>query len=196
LVSKPKFDFRRSIRPPDYDYTQSGAYFITICVQGRICRFGEIVNGQVLLNMIGEMMPVEWEKLNERFPMLELDEFVIMPNHLHGIVHIKGKEPLDSHGRRPSISGSIKGEVCKPALGDIIGAFKSITTHEYISGVRELDWPRFKERLWQRSYYDHIIRNEKGLNEIREYIENNPLQWDLDQDNPKNVWFHRTSPSS
>lgn len=187
MVNNPKFHFRRSIRLPDYDYTQSGAYFITICVQDRICRFGEIVNGKVLLNVIGEMVHVEWEKLNRRFPMIELDEFVIMPNHLHGIVHIKGEKTLDSHGRRPSISESTKGEVCKPALGDIVGAFKSITTNEYISGVQGLDWPRFKKRLWQRSYYDHIIRNEKELNEIREYIENNPLQWDLDQDNPKNI---------
>jgi putative transposase len=108
MVSNPGFHFRRSIRLPDYDYTQSGAYFITICVQDRICRFGEIVNGKVLLNVIGEMMHVEWKKLNRRFPMIELDEFVIMPNHLHGIVHIKGEELLDSHGRGRSISNQQK----------------------------------------------------------------------------------------
>ena len=205
----PQRHHRRSIRLKGYDYAQAGAYFVTICAQGRECFFGEVVNDQVQLNDAGQMMESAWLDLPNRFPHVELDEFVVMPNHMHGIIVIVDRATDDvgaglvpapkaiTNGATPDratpdgatpdgATTRVAPTAIGPTLGDIVGAYKSITTDEYIVGVKQRGWPRFDRKLLQRNYYEHIIRNERELNAIRQYIQNNPLKWALDRDNPTN----------
>ncbi len=109
------------------------------------------------------MVQRAWEQLPDRFPDMALDSYVVMPNHFHGLVVFTQNAPQP--------------------LGSIIGAFKSITTHQYIVGVKENGWPAFDKKVWQRNYYEHIVRDEVSLARIREYIVMNPLRWDADREN-------------
>ena len=172
----PQKHHRRSIRLGDYDYSQAGAYYVTIDVQNRQCLFGNIVDNEMMLNEAGKMIDEQWNALPQRFPNIELDVYVIMPNHFHGIIVIVGASLVDAH---PAVV-----QIPNPTLGDIVGAFKSITTNEYINGVTTNNWPRFHKRLWQRNYYEHVIRDEANLNRIRDYIQSNPANWDEDEENP------------
>jgi putative transposase len=185
----PERHHRRSIRLKGYDYSQAGAYFVTICVQGRECLFGEIVGDAMRLSDAGQMVRDVWLGLPDRFPGVELDEFAVMPNHSHGIIVIVGAGlvPAPDVPRvvQPTAEASRRATTrVAPTLGEIVGAFKSITTHEYVMGVRQHGWPPFPGRLWQRDYYEHIIRSEPELDRIRAYIANNPLRWALDMENP------------
>ena len=184
---------RQSIRLHGYDYSQSGAYFVTICVQDLQCLFGEMVNSKMVLNDAGQMIESIWSELPERFPHVKLDKFVIMPNHFHGIMVFRGGEScirpktgeqstgemgeIGEHKVRPY--GTLPG-----TLGRIMQAFKSITTHKYIAGIKQKQWPPFPGKLWQRNYYEHIVRDENELNDIRRYIMDNPKKWNLDRENP------------
>ena len=294
----PNRHHRRSIRLKGYDYSQAGAYFITICTQDRACLFGKVVNGEMRLNDAGRMVLAEWNRLPERFPHLVLDAFVVMPNHVHGIVVITNPATDDTATTAPTIVGTglvpvpnagtmgavpdagtmgaapdtgamgaapdagtmgaapnagamgaapdagmmgavpnagtmgaapnagalgaapnagtmgaapdagamgaapdagmmcavpddgattrvapTVGDIVAPTVGDIVGAFKSRVTVEYIRGVKTSGWPPFRGRLWQRNYYEHIIRNERALERIRDYILTNPLHWHLDREN-------------
>ncbi len=159
---------------------------MTICVRGRECVFGDVVNGEMQCNEAGEMICAEWEALLQRFPTVELDEWVVMPNHLHGIIVIVDSartSPMDS----PDGAGMNPAPTSKSTLGDIVGAFKSISTNQYIEGVHNKGWIPFFKKLWQRNYHEHIVRNERELEAIRKYIHNNPKQWMLDRDHPNNV---------
>jgi putative transposase len=171
----PDIHHRRSIRLKHYDYSQSGAYFVTICTQNKTCLFGDLIDGQMILNGPGRMLQKEWDTLSERFSEIELDAFVVMPNHIHGIIFIVGAPLVSAHsfdqdraGTRPAPTNTI---------GDIVGTFKSIATHQYVIGIRQQQWPSFPGRLWQRNYYERVIRSEPELNIIREYIANNPSNW-------------------
>ena len=175
----PQKHHRYSIRLKDYDYSQAGAYYVTIDVQNRECFLGEIVNYEMVLNDAGKMMEEQWVALTERFPNIELDLYQVMPNHIHGIIVVGA-----TLAKRPV---GVVAQNKNPTLGDIIGAFKSITTHEYILGVDNKHWPQFYKRLWQRNYYEHVVRDEKDLNRIRDYIQSNPANWDEDEENPKFV---------
>jgi REP element-mobilizing transposase RayT len=174
----PNRHHRRSIRLKGYDYSQAGAYFITLCTQDRACLFGRVVNGEMRLNDAGRMVLAEWHRLPERFPHLVLDAFVVMPNHVHGILVIT--DPASTVGATTRVAPTR----VAPTVGNIIGAFKSRVTVEYIRGVKTSGWPPFRGRLWQRNYYEHIIRNERALDAIRRYILENPLRWHLDRENP------------
>ena len=194
-MDMPKKPQRKSIRLKEYNYSQPGAYFVTIVTQGRICRFGEIKNGEMILNAAGEMAREQWLALPKRFPMIELGSFVIMPNHGHGNIVINderrgGACPRLMAGAQTKLATTrvapMRNENA-PTLGDIVGAFKSITTVEYIRGVKELGWSRFEKRLWQRNYYEHIIRDQKDWERIHLYIEANPSRWDDDEENPLNI---------
>jgi REP element-mobilizing transposase RayT len=191
----PTRHHRRSIRLKGYDYSQAGAYFITLCTQDRACLFGKVVNGEMRLNDAGRMVLAEWNRLPERFPHLVLDAFVVMPNHVHGILVIT--DPAPTVGATlvvaPTVSAPNAGTmgavpntgatlVVAPTVGNIIGAFKSRVTVEYIRGVKTSGWPPFRGRLWQRNYYEHIIRNERALNAIRQYIMENPRRWQMDRE--------------
>jgi REP element-mobilizing transposase RayT len=167
---------RRSTRLRDYDYAQAGAYFVTICTQDRLPLLGSVTDGRMHLSPAGEMVARVWSTLGQYYAGVSLDSFTVMPNHLHGIIVLseppqRGEEPGESATPAPSLSF-------------VVGRFKSFTTHEYGKGAREQGWPRYRDRFWQARFYDHVIRNERGLDAIREYIANNPLKWELDRLNP------------
>jgi putative transposase len=157
---------RRSIRLKGFDYSRSAIYYVTICVQNRECLFGTILQNQMLLNDAGGMVSAEWLALPSRFPSVILDKFVVMPNHFHGIIYIS-----------PDSSDN-------PTLGQILGAFKSIVNNNYITGVNIKNWQPFDKRLWQRNYYEHIVRDDFGLQQIQAYIQNNPSTWHTDSLHP------------
>ena len=181
---------RRSLRLDGYDYAQAGAYFVTVCTQNRLCLFEDIVDGEMQLNDAGRLVRSAWEALPDRFPGMELDAFVVMPNHVHGIIITRGRgesciRPGDCH--EPG-SGDHKNRpygTMAGSLGRVIQAFKSTVTYQYVLGVRQRGWPPFHGRLWQRNYYEHVIRNERELDKIRQYIATNPLKWALDRENPQ-----------
>jgi len=190
-----KFDpqqyHRRSIRLQGYDYSQAGAYFVTIVAQGRACLFGEIVKDEIVLNPAGMMVQTAWQSLPKRFNNIEPVVCVIMPNRFHAIVIVNepvGAGLVPALADRAHASGASGATTrvapTKPTLGQIIGAFKSITTHEYIQGVNCLGWPAFDKRLWQRNYYEHIIRNSNEADRIQNYVESNPVMWNNDEENP------------
>ena len=145
---------RRSIRLRGYDYSNNGVYFITICTQNRECLFGKIVDNEIVLNKAGQIINDGWIKLKNEFLNIESNEYIVMPNHFHGIITVGA--PLvgaqNRAGTRPA-----------PTVGDIVGTFKSLTTNKYIQGVKSGDFPLFNKRIWQRNYHEHIIRNEKDL---------------------------------
>ena len=157
---------RRSIRLQKYDYSQSGSYFVTVCTQHRECLLGDIVNEDMVLNVTGKMVLDVWAQLPMRFPTIELDEFIIMPNHVHGIINIQ--TGISETGAASSA----------PTLGQIVRMFKSVSA---IAVNKILN--RKNKPLWQRNYYERIIRNEEECNRTREYIFNNPAQWASDENN-------------
>jgi putative transposase len=162
------FPSRRSIRVPEYDYSQPGKYFVTLVSYQRKPSFGCINHeGQVEINPLGKIVHYEWLCLKEILPV-ELDEFVIMPNHFHAILVLPGgNDLLPSIPHKGLVSGS---------LGMLIGQFKSrVTRHIRVM----LNAPDFL--VWQRNYYEHIIRRETDLSAIRHYIQENPSQWSHDQ---------------
>lgn len=159
---------RRSIRLRGYDYASPGAYFVTLCTQDRLCLFGEISEGEMHLNEIGHMIKRWWLSIPRKFEHVDIDAYVIMPNHLHGIIVIKSMIE-----RQHNVS-----------LASIVRWFKTRTTNDYIRGVKWMGWPPFRRRLWQRNYWEHIIRSERSLERIRRYIMENPPRWHLDRENP------------
>jgi REP element-mobilizing transposase RayT len=185
----PQIHHRRSIRLKGYDYSQSGLYFITICIQNREFLLGKIEQNLMILNPAGEMVKQMWQQLPQRFPHIQIDEFAVMPNHLHGIISISMVNTIPSNHIQGQYLEQIQPlETTKSVkLGDIIGAFKSMTTHQYIQGIKQDNWQGFMGKLWQRNYYEHIIRDQESLNNIREYIINNPLKWEDDPENPNQI---------
>ncbi|MBF2025149.1 MAG: transposase [Oscillatoriales cyanobacterium C42_A2020_001] len=181
----PNKHHRRSIRLKGYDYSWSGAYFVTICVQHRACLFGEIWDGKMHLNDVGQMVQEVWQMLPERFPDITLEAFVVMPNHVHGIIRLVSNpvrvSTSDTLTDNPAIALSRKRGA---KLGDVIGAFKSISTHQYTIGVKQQHWEPFNQKLWQRNYYEHIIHDAKTFQRIQHYIQTNPQRWQFDQLHP------------
>jgi putative transposase len=177
----PTRHHRRSIRLPAYDYTQPGGYFVTVVTHQRQCLFGEIVDGQVLVNGYGEAIREEWLWSARIRPEIRLDAFVVMPNHIHGIV-IMGEPIVGAHGRAPLQRAPLRRVPLHRAprsIGSFIAGFKSAVTRRIneIRGTPGLP-------LWQRNYYEHIIRDEEELNRIRQYIIDNPSRWEDDAENP------------
>ena len=274
----PKIHHRKSIRLKGYDYSQSGLYFITICVQNRECLFGKIVNGEMVLNDAGKMADNVWMKMPERFLNVQLHEYVIMPNHFHAIFEIVGAPLVGAQYNRVTENNRVadnntvslydpdtqnntgaqndpvvqndmdtqnitdalndpdtknnmvtqnntgaqndpvvqnntvtqnnvvaqnntitqndnsvsigKGQpqgiapTVKPkTVGDMLGAFQSMVTVEYIRGVKQCGWQSFNGKLWQRNYYENIIRNQKSYQRVSDYITNNPKNWEKDKFN-------------
>ncbi len=171
-----KFDkgkhHRRSIRLKNYDYSQGGAYFVTICTFNKECLLGNILDAKVQLSEIGKVVADYWRWLGQQYDYIYLDEWILMPNHLHGIIVITGQ---CKGGAR---TAPTKGDKRKP-LGRLIGAFKTVSAKRINDMRKSVAAP-----VWQRNYYEHIIRNEMKLNSIREYIVNNPFKWDEDEENP------------
>jgi putative transposase len=246
----PEIHNRRSIRLKGYDYSKAGLYFITICVQDHKMMFGEVIEGEMVLNDPGNMLETEWKNLKTRFPIIKLHEFIVMPNHFHGILeivsateminqtvgstlvvdhtkqvdHINQIDHNDQINRKEQVNKNEKGNnyyygqpqgiaptyrtdkntenqginpTCRTekntenqgiaptikTVGDIIAAFKSITTVEYIRGVKKSGWKPFNRRVWQRNYYEIIMRTEQSYINISNYIINNPRNWKEDKFN-------------
>ena len=177
----PERDYRRSIRLKGYDYAQAGAYFVTICVQDRECLFGQVVEGEMRLNDAGLVVQAVWDELPDHYPGVNADTFVVMPNHVHGIVILVGAGP-----RACPNSGQPQGVAPTLSLPDVVHRFKTLTTKRYVS-VKICGWSPFHGKLWQRNYYEHIIRDESSLHCIREYIATNPARWVEDPENPENA---------
>lgn len=160
---------RRSIRLPGFDYSSEGAYFVTICTKGREELFGSSINGIMDLNWVGEIIEEEWLKTQQIRKFVELDEYVVMPNHVHGIIWISDNLPVGAT-RRVAPTKTIK--PC--TIGSIIGQIKSTVTKRIMRTN-----PVFGE-IWQRNYYECIIRNYDDLDAVRRYIRENPLNWEND----------------
>jgi putative transposase len=179
----PRQHHRRSIRLKDYDYSQSGAYFVTICVHERECVLGNVIEGETRLNEYGEIVAKCWHDLIDHYPHIGLDAFVVMPNHVHGVIVIDDENVADpmvgaGAGLRPAPTATTK----RYPLSEIVRAFKSFSARR-INELRKTAGIPF----WQRNYYEHVIRNDRELNAIREYSLHNPLRWDADLDNPINT---------
>jgi len=184
----PSKHHRRSIRLKGYDYTQAGAYFVTIVTQNRICLFGDIVEGEVRLSALGQIVAESWQWLAMRYEYVDLDECIIMPNHLHGIIVItddgRGGSRTAPTIVYPNARCLMGGSRTAPTagkrkpIGRLIGALKTVST-KAINEQRGTPGAS----VWQRNYYEHVIRNEDSLNRIREYIITNPLRWHLDREN-------------
>jgi putative transposase len=244
---------RHSIRLKGYDYSQPGAYFITICAQDRASLFGAAAAGAVRPNAAGQMVERWWLELNHRFPSIRTQAYVVMPNHFHGIIaivdpdvpprvaapvgadlcvrpvpgasetvvvcdqgtHPGGPMPPDGDAASRHRGAPVGADLCVrpvdaaadpvgadlrvrpvhadagappahagPPLSEIVQWFKTMTTNEYIRGVKTLGGPGFRARLWQHNYYEHIIRGERSLRRLTRYIAGNAARWDVDRENP------------
>jgi putative transposase len=172
---------RRSIRLQEYDYSQSGAYFITVCTHNKECLFGVIADGEMLLNDAGRMIEKWFYELPRKFDGIVLGEYIIMPNHVHYIIENIGPVGADLC---VCPSNADTGEHAGSPLHKIVQWFKTMTTNEYIRNVQTNGWQSFNGKLWQRNYYEHVIRDENELNGVRQYIIDNPVKWDTDEENP------------
>ncbi|MDJ0797804.1 MAG: transposase [Calothrix sp. MO_167.B12] len=172
----PQIHHRRSIRLKEYDYTQEGAYFITICTKNKQYIFGDIKQGEMKLNSLGMIASACWEEIPQHFSHIKLDIFVIMPNHIHGILWINKKIPGENEPRQygQMVAGSIPG---------VIRSYKSAVTKKMNQTCNQ----KGISSAWQRNFYEQIIRNEKSLEEIRKYIANNPVNWENDCENPGDI---------
>lgn len=191
----PKIHHRRSIRLKGYDYSQAGAYFVTIVAWQRECLFGEVVEGEtpkggvIVLNDYGRLIGKWWHQISVHFPNIETLTFVIMPNHIHGIivVHNDGRGAVSAPDGDNQIEYSGGGtpplQARKPTLGQVVAYFKYQSTKE----INAMDGTGTITKFWQRNYYEHIIRNEHEMNRIHRYIESNPSQWADDTENPANI---------
>jgi putative transposase len=162
---------RKSMHLRDYDYANPGYYFVTICTRDKRCLFGDVVADEMILNEVGLIVDACWRAIPDHFAMVVLDQHVAMPNHVHGIVGL-GDIVRARH------ASPLRDDRCV-SLGDVIGSFKSAVTRQLrlLPGMAGAS-------IWQRNYYDHVIRSEASLHAIREYIINNPAQWAMDKENP------------
>lgn len=176
MIFNPYSRQRRSLRLQEYDYAQNGAYFITICTHRKHDLFGEITSGKIRLNECGQIVVEEWLKTEVIRREIILDEYIVMPNHFHAIVIIQAA----CRGDWPVAPTSPRAHGPKPeSLGALMVGFKSSVTKR-INELRQTPGAP----VWQRNYYEHVIRDENDLNSIREYIAYNPARWAEDEENP------------
>lgn len=181
MAFNPDVHHRHSIRLKDYDYAQHGAYFITICTRNRERLLGSVQDGQIALNDVGNIVESVWHGLPNRFPSVGLDAYVIMPNHVHGIITVGAQLIAPCPVGRNDKAGQEGVMNHAPTLGNIVRTFKAASTNV----IRKSRAPAF---AWQRNYHEHIIRDERSLNGIRRYIQVNPLLWLYDRENPQAVY--------
>ena len=173
-----------SARLKGYDYASNGAYFITICTSDRCCFFGEIKNDDMSLNSVGEMVQKFWNAIPQHFPFIILDEMVVMPNHVHGVLWIDNVNGRDAINRVST--GGITGEnnpMFHENISRVVRWYKGRCTFEINKKYPDINFG------WQSRFHDHIIRNEKSLENIRCYIINNPNMWQRDRNNKDGIWI-------
>ena len=209
---------RKNLRIPKFDYAQPGAYFVTIVTQDRQKIFGQIIDMDVELSDVGKMVKEVIDQIPGHYLGVNVELFVIMPNHVHLLLLITnvaaGLSASVAAGLRAGVvAGPRAGVVASPRAGvvagpracqsdhiedgqpqgvdptkeqlslpEIVHRIKSLTTHRYSIGVNEKGWPRFEKRLWQRNYYEHVIRNERDYQAVFDYILNNPRNWEMDEE--------------
>ncbi len=184
MKATPERHQRKSIRLQGYDYSRAGIYYVTLCISDRQCSLGRMVNGRIKLSPVGEIAHKYWEEIPHHFNNVGLDEYVIMPNHIHGVLILKNNnqvgvqnfEPLPIHKNRHIHRYQ---HIIPHSIGSIIRSFKSAVTH----WCKQNGFINFRG---QRNYHDQIIQDEKELYPIRKYIRETPKKWELDQDHPKN----------
>lgn len=190
---------RRSVRMPLFDYTLPGFYFVTVCAFRRRCVFGSIDQGEACLTSLGRIVAEEWQRTADLRPCVSLDAWVVMPNHFHGIIQLVQPLPHTMGGvstlREPRSAGAGElGHPFKPTTpttfgkpvanshSTIIGAFKAAVTRRAKAALG------FREAVvWQRGYFEHVIRDERALERAREYVENNPARWEIDREHPSRL---------
>ena len=183
---------RRPLHLPGYDYAQAGAYFVTVCTRAREPLLGQVVAGEVVLSPFGQIADAVWRWLGEQYAYVVIDTYVVMPNHLHGILWIVD-DPVSAAGglggclrsgrsRTTATQTPLPNETKRKPLGRLIGAFKTVSTKQ-INLLRSTPGAAF----WQRNYYEHIIRGERALERIRRYIRSNPARWEYDHENPSRL---------
>jgi REP-associated tyrosine transposase len=198
-MSHSKFDTRKhhrhSIRLPNYDYSQPGAYFVTIVAWHREYLFGEVVNGEMRLNDVGKIVQWEWLELPKRLCFIELGAFIVMPNHFHGILIFHENAGATRQGLTKARSGEAPGPRVNaegidgsPLPRGPQPASLAVIMAQFKSRVTKRLWkiPSLKgTQIWQRNYYEHIIRSERDLQNKTGYVEANPMLWEKDEENPR-----------
>lgn len=193
VAFNPNRHHRRSIRLKHHDYTSAGFYFITICTHQRRCLLGNVMEGAVQLSEFGEIVAACWQAIPQHFSQIQLDRFVVMPNHLHGILVVtdmdKGMVVTTDTGRGMAMPCPYTtfqsrkfGQPISGSISTIVGSFKSAVTKQ-INLLRHAPGTP----VWQRNYYEHIIRDDRALHQIRDYIEHNPITWNQDQLHPNHL---------
>ncbi len=197
MSNRPPLPQRKSLRYKGYDYASVGAYFVTVCVRYGRCLLGEVCDGEMIPNEAGRMVETCWHELANRFPTLALDEFQVMPNHVHGIVWLR--PPVGAQQSAPVVdpAGAASGAptdvhdptgnglINSPTLGQVMRSFKSK------SALAANQTLQRSGHFWLRNYWDRIIRDDRELDDIRAYIRTNPQRWQDDQlhpDAPPNQW--------
>jgi putative transposase len=190
----PTLHHRKSIRLKGYNYSNEGLYFITICCKDNLCLFGKIMDSEMKLNDAGRMIAKWYKELEHKFPEIKCLESIVMPNHFHCIIEIVGADLRVCPNEIADLSDcpnknttldvknkNIEGEHIGSPLHRVVQWFKTMSTNEYIRGVKTLGWQTFNGKLWQRNYFEHIIRNESSYQKISNYINNNPSKWEEDK---------------
>ncbi len=193
MAYSPLIHHRNSIRLKGYDYSRAGLYFITVCAKDKQHLFGSVPNAEMVLNIFGQIANDHWAKLPERFSNMELDVFQIMPNHMHAIILLTdyqvgaGLAPaLDDgqtardNGDRAGTSPAPTGPTTSNAIGNIVGAYKSLVANECLEIFKQNHPGEIMGKIWQRNYHEHIIRTDAAYNNIRNYILCNPSNWKQD----------------
>lgn len=155
------------LRLRDWDYRLPGPYFVTLYTHDRLALFGSVTDSEMHRNPSGHMLRTIWQRIPDRYPNAVLDGFVVMPNHVHGIIM------LDTDERGELVPDA-------PVLSDVVRWFKIQTTMKYGDGVKESGWPRYQDKLWQSGFMDHIIQTDAALTRLQDYIECNPALWEDD----------------
>ncbi len=158
----PQIHHRKSIRMRGYDYASKGAYYLTICTHRHSCLFGNVEFPKLLLNDVGLMIQKTWDEMPQFYEGVELDLRIVMPNHLQGIILLSNESAPDAK---------------MWTLGELVSRFKTLSARRYRLRARSGEWREAPHPLWQRNYYEHILRDEAALDEIRAYIEDNPRRW-------------------
>ena len=199
---------RRPNRLPGYDYSRPGYYFVTVCTNNHVQLFGMVKNNKMVQSEAGAMVDAVLRSAPQHYPGVDIDEYIVMPNHVHAIIQLtkcvgaapRGRPINNGQAQGPDngqaqghdngqAQGHDNGQAQGPvptywlSVSDVMRRFKTLTTKKYIDGVNNYNWSSFNKRLWQRSYYDHIIRNKQSLRHIRQYIKNNPQTWESDPEN-------------
>ena len=178
MTFDPAKHHRHSIRLPGYDYTAAGAYFVTMVTAARERLFGEVVDGVMRLNAWGDAAHVCWHDIPQHFAHVALDAMVVMPNHVHGVLWILDDDDIDVVGAQHAAPLPPL-RVIPGSLAAIVRSYKSAVTKR-INEMRQSSG----ERVWQRNYYEHIVRDDEALQRIRQYIHDNPARWATDSNNP------------